>query len=216
MPPPSSPDGSRSPPGEITIICIGPLTNLAPAINLEPGFADAVKDIVVMGGTCFRNLSWGSMPGEFNFCLDPDAAQVVLRSGASVRLVGLDVTTQVRMSYADAEELRTRGGDFGGYAGTRVQAWITRLATDYPDDPDTGDSCALYDPLTVAVVIRPELLTWRDVHVDVVTRDAVGRGVAVIDRLDSPQSPRPNCSLAVEVDVDAARHLIVELLAGLR
>jgi purine nucleosidase len=202
-------------PGEITIISIGPMTNIAAAINLEPGFAAAVKDIVVMGGMYFQDLSWGGMPGEFNFCLDPDAAQVVLCSEASVRLVGLDVTTQVRMSHSDADTLRTRGGDFAQFACDRVQAWITRLATEYPDDPDTGDSCSLHDPLTVAAVIRPELLEWRAVHVDVVTRDELTRGATVVDLLESPQSRSPNCSLAVGVDFDAARDLIFGLLARL-
>jgi purine nucleosidase len=202
-------------PGEITIISIGPMTNIAAAINLEPGFASSVKEIVVMGGTYFRDLSWGGMPGEFNFCLDPDAVQVVLSSGARVRLVGLDVTTQVRMSHSDADALRSRGGDFAEFASDRVQAWITRLATEYPDDPDTGDSCSLHDPLTVAAVISPELLEWRAVHVDVVTRDELTRGATVVDLLESPQSPSPNCSVAIAVDFDAARDLIFGLLARL-
>jgi purine nucleosidase len=202
-------------PGEITVIAIGPLTNLAVAINIEPRFADAVKEIVVMGGTYFRNLGWGSLPSEFNFWLDPEAAQVVLRSRARVRLVGLDVTTQVQMSRADAQLLRNRGGRFAEYAGACAQAWIERLASEYPDDPDTGDSCSMHDPLAVAAVARPDLLDWQDAYVDIVTHDQIGRGVAVVDRLDSPQSRSPNCSLAVGVDSESVRDYVFGLLANL-
>lgn len=202
-------------PGEITIIAIGPLTNLAVAINLEPRFADSVKEIVVMGGTYFRNLSWGSLPSEFNFWLDPEAARVVLHSRAKVRLVGLDVTTQVQMSLTDAEVLQDRGGRFAHYAGTCARAWIERLANEYPGDPDTGDSCSMHDPLAVAAVVRPDLLDWQDAYVDLVTHDQLGRGVAVVDRLDSVQSRSPNCSLAVGVDPDNVRGYVFDLLGRL-
>jgi purine nucleosidase len=199
-------------PGEITVIAIGPLTNLAVAINIEPGFAAAAKEIVVMGGTYFRNLSWGSLPSEFNFWLDPEAARVVLRSGARVRLVGLDVTTQVQLSRADAQMLQIRGGRFAQYAGARAQAWIERLASEYPGDPDTGDSCSMHDPLTVAAVARPDLLDWQEVYVDIVTHDQAGRGIAVVDRLDTPGSRSPNCALAVGVDSKSVRDYALGLL----
>ncbi|MFI5957403.1 nucleoside hydrolase [Cryptosporangium sp. NPDC051539] len=202
-------------PGEITVIAIGPLTNLAVAITIEPGFAAAVKEIVVMGGTYFRNLSWGSLPSEFNFWLDPEAAKVVLRSGAKLRLVGLDVTTQVPLSRADATMLQNRGGRFAAYAGTCAQAWIERLATEYPGDPDTGDSCSMHDPVAVAAAVRPDLLEWKEVYVDIVTHDQLGRGVAVVDRLEGPASRSPNCSVAAGVDSESIRAYALGLLLTL-
>lgn len=202
-------------PGEITVIAIGPLTNLAVAINLESRFAGAVKEIVVMGGTYFRNLSWGSLPSEFNFWLDPEAAQVVLRSGARVRLVGLDVTTQVPLTLSDAQLLQSSSGRFAPYAGACAQAWIERLAREFPGDPDTGGSCSMHDPLAVTAVARPDLLEWQDVHVDILTHDQLGRGVAVADRLDTPDSRSPNCSLAVGVDSRAVREYVLGLIGGL-
>jgi purine nucleosidase len=202
-------------PGEITVIALGPLTNIAVAINLEPRLAGAVKEIVVMGGTYFRDLSWGSLPGEFNFWSDPEAAQVVLRSGAPVRLVGLDVTTQVKLSRADAQGWARGGGAFARYAGECALAWIERLAREYPGDPDTGDSCSLHDPLTVAAAVRPDLLSWQDVHVDIVTHDPLGRGKTVVDRLDALDHRAANCSLAVGVDVTSARDYVLSLIADL-
>jgi purine nucleosidase len=202
-------------PGEITVVAIGPLTNVATAITLDARFAGAVKEIVVMGGTYFQDLSWGSLPGEFNFWLDPEAVRVVLRSGARVRLVGLDVTTQVPLSLADAQGLQEAGGQFAPYAGACAQAWIERLAREYPADPLTGDSCSMHDPLAVAAAARPDLLTWRDVYVDIVTHDQVGRGIAVVDRLDPPNELSANCSLAVSVDTKAVRAYVLGLLAGL-
>ncbi|AQA03299.1 hypothetical protein BVC93_13730 [Mycobacterium sp. MS1601] len=197
-------------PGEITVIALGPLTNIAVAINLEPGFATAVKEIVVMGGTYFRNLSWGSLPGEFNFWLDPEAAQAVLRSGAAVRLVGLDVTTQIQLSRADALRLAGSDGDFAPHIGEHAVAWIDRLAREYPEDPLVGDSCSLHDALAVAATARPDLLDWRDISVQIITDDQAGRGVAVLDRIQTP-----NCSIAVGVRADAVRGYIFGLLDGL-
>jgi purine nucleosidase len=202
-------------PGEITLVALGPLTNVAVAMNLEPRLASSVKEIVVMGGTYFKDLSWGSLPAEFNFWSDPEAAQVVLRSGASVRLVGLDVTTQVKLSHADARQLRERGGEFAEYAGECAVAWIERLAREYPGDPNTGDSCSLHDPLTVAAVAHPDLLQWRDVRVDIVTHDPLGRGKTVVDRLDSRESRGANCSLAIGVDSASVRNYVMGLLTHL-
>ncbi|CAN5429367.1 nucleoside hydrolase [soil metagenome] len=202
-------------PGEITVIALGPLTNLAVAINLEPRFVGAVKEIVVMGGTYFNDLSWGSLPSEFNFWLDPEAARVVLNSGAKVRLVGLNVTTQVQLSSAEVHKLRSEGGNFAQYVSTHVQAWIDRLAADYPGDPYTGDSCSLHDPLAVTAVSRPDLLEWRDAYVQIVTHDPIGRGVAVVDRLETPDGRTPNCSVAVGVNAHSVREYILRLIKSL-
>src|SRR4051795_5856840 len=82
-------------PGEITLVAIGPLTNVAAALVLEPRVAAPVKEIVIMGGMFFGTMPSRTMPGEFNVWVDPEAAQAVLRCGAPQRWVGLDVTLQV-------------------------------------------------------------------------------------------------------------------------
>lgn len=192
-----------SAPGEITIVAIGPLTNIASALNLEPRLAHSVKEIVIMGGAFLRQGFHSDIPSEFNTWIDPEAAHAVLHSGAPVRWVGLDVTLKVRLTRDDARGLVETGRPFAAFAGTYAEHWIDRLVSLYPGDPEHADSCALHDALAVAVVSHPELATWREVYVDVVTGDGVGRGVMVTDLLHSADGRRPNCSIAIDVDVDA-------------
>ncbi len=88
-------------PGELSLVCIGPLTNVARALA-DPVVAAAVREVVAMGGVYLEQTNVAAMPGEYNFWCDPEAAQVVLESGVPLRLVGLDVTRRVRLTRADA------------------------------------------------------------------------------------------------------------------
>ncbi|HET6561389.1 MAG TPA: nucleoside hydrolase [Marmoricola sp.] len=202
-------------PGELTIVAIGPLTNVALALLLEPRVAAAVREIVVMGGVYLEQTNVAWMPGEFNFWSDPDAAEVVLRSGAPLRLVGLDVTRRVRLSRADASRLAAEEGAFARLAGEATDAWITFQEQAKPGEELDHGSCALHDPLAVAVVDHPGLVTWRAAHVAVETAGRVTRGVAVADLLRWQDAPEPNCRIAVEVDADAFRELFLQRVAGL-
>jgi inosine-uridine nucleoside N-ribohydrolase len=71
----------------------------------------------------------------------------------------------------------------------------------------------MHDPLAVTAAVRPDLLDWQDAYVELVTHDQLGRGIAVVDRLDSAQSRSPNCSLAVGVDAASVREYVFSLLA---
>ena len=92
-------------PGELTVVAIGPLTNVALALVLEPAIAAAVDEIVVMGGIFLQHTNDVARPGESNVSADPEAANVVLRSGAPVRFVGLNVTRRVRLTREHAVEM---------------------------------------------------------------------------------------------------------------
>lgn len=199
-------------PHELTVVAIGPLTNLALALALEPRVATHVQEVVVMGGVYLGQTNVAAMPGEFNFWVDPEAAAMVLASGAPLRLVGLDVTTSVRLSRADAMHLRTSGGGFARFAAECTTSWIDHQAATVPGDLRGRDSCALHDPLAVAAVTRPDLLEWRGAHVAVETGTERTRGVAVADLLTTDDPPEPNAQVAVGVDVDRFRaHLLEEL-----
>jgi len=202
-------------PGEITLVAIGPLTNIAVALSLEPRLADTVKEIVVMGGVFLGHTNMQRMPGEFNIWVDPEAAAAVFRSGAPLRLVGLDVTLKVRMSRQDARRLQQSGRPFAEFAGRCTDAWIDHMRDANPGDPAAADSCALHDPLAMAAVTHPELITWRPAHVGVVTGPSIARGMTVADLLTSDSPPAANCSIAVDVDAAAFTDHFVEQISRL-
>ena len=185
-------------PGEISLIAIGPLTNVAVALTLEPALSSAVKEIVVMGGVFLRTTRMLAMPGEFNVWVDPEAAAIVLNSGAPLRFIGLDVTLQVQLGRADADRLQATGRPFPAYAGACAHAWIDYLRDAYPDRG--FGSAPMHDPLAVAVVSRPQLVTWRPARVAVEVCSDITRGVTVADLLAAREPPQPNCLVATEVD----------------
>jgi purine nucleosidase len=202
-------------PGEITVCAIGPLTNIALAITLEPRFAAAVKEIVVMGGVFLHTMAHRSMPGEFNVWVDPEAAATVLRSGAEQRWVGLDVTLLVRLTRDDAQRLIDSGRDFSVLAGEATNAWIDHIAERDPGDERNRDSCAMHDPLAVAALVHPEMLTWAPAGVDVVIGDGIARGVMVTDLGFGPDAPPANARIATDVDVPAFTDYFLGRIAGI-
>lgn len=203
-------------PRELTLVGIGPLTNLATALSLEPGLGDAVKEIVMMGGVFQGQTGQGGMPGEFNVWTDPEAAEAVLHSGAPLRFVGLDVTLKVRLTRAHAAWLAAPShGGFGIFAGDAASAWIDHMHAGFPGDPLLEQSCAMHDPLAVAVVAHPEFVTWRPAHVAVVTGDGMARGVTVTDLLNSADPREPNCQIAVDVDAGRFMTYFLDAIGGL-
>jgi purine nucleosidase len=140
------------------------------------------------------------MPGEFNVWMDPEAAAAVLRSGAPLRWVGLDVTLQVRLTREHAAQMSESSGDFSQLAGESSVAWIDYLASRNPGDTASADSCAMHDPLAIGALTRPDLLTWHDAAVAVVTGDGIARGVMITDLRYAENPPPANCRIATAVD----------------
>lgn len=186
----------REHPGAVTLVAIGPLTNVALAMLLDPGFAAGLGALVIMGGVFAGTTGFSQMPGEFNVWSDPDAAAVVLQSGVLASWVGLDVTRQVRISRTDAEAMATDEHPFTSFAGRYTVAWIDHLAR--TEDPGVS-SCPLHDPLAVAAVTRPDLLTFTEAHLEV-QREGPARGVLAADLPARPGGPATNARVATAVD----------------
>jgi purine nucleosidase len=199
-------------PGEITLVAIGPLTNVALALALEPGLAANVREIIIMGGAFFRGTGSLAMPGEFNIWVDPEAAAMVLGSGAPLRFVGLDVTLQVALTRANADRLRDSGGLFTAFAGRCAHAWINFLQQTHPTEEI--DSCPMHDPLAVALASRPELVVWEPAHVAVEPMAVVTRGVTIVDLLTAVAAPPANCMVATAVDAPAFMSLFLDCMAA--
>lgn len=202
-------------PGEVTIVAIGPLTNIALALCLEPRLATHVHEIVIMGGMFFGQTHYTGMPGEFNVWSDPEAAQIVLNSGARMRWVGLDVTQQVRITREQAHQLSQGTGNFAPFASEYTLAWIDAMARMHPDNLRGNDSCAMHDPLAVAAIAMPHLLTWKPAALSVVTGESVAKGHTVTDLLMASNSPQPNCLVADSVNVEGFTQYFLERISAL-
>lgn len=146
--------------GELVVFPIGPLTNIAAAIERDPDFAKNVARIVIMGGVVHARGNVTPF-AEANIYNDPDAAAIVLNSGAEILLVGLDVTNRTSLTKEDLAALAKRAPKFGGFL-----AEISDLYIDvYLGRGAKG--CSLHDPTTVIAALRPELFRMEEADVEV-------------------------------------------------
>jgi len=164
-------------PHEITLIPIGPLTNIALAVSKDPSIVRLVKDIVIMGGS----ISGGNVNGaaEANIFGDPEAAQIVFNAGWMVTMVGSDVGERTLMTRKHLTELQSGHGP--------QNDMVTKIARFYIERSEKNgwDGAAMYDPLAVGVVIDSTLVKLKDMHVDVETRGEFTRGETVANRMGS-------------------------------
>ena len=197
-------------PGEVVVIAIGPMTNLALAIQRDPGFATNVRELVLMAGSATGYAQNITVVGDFNAYVDPEALEIVLRSGAAIRMVGLDQTSKVMLTRDDAEVLRKTPDEFSRWAAECTDAWIDFLGMAFPNRVEHRTACFLHDPLVVAAVTHPDLLDWQPAHVQAETESELARGLVIADRglALAPAGP-PNATVAVETHVDDFRQLFL-------
>lgn len=205
----------RAHPDEITLVALGPLTNVALAMRLDPEFGKLLRGLVVMGGAFTRHTHLAGMPGEFNVWNDPEAARIVLTSGVTASWVGLDVTLEAKLSREAAVDLQGHGTGFAPYAAQCALDWMDHLGA----FGFASDGCALHDPLAVAAAIHPELCTWSDAYVQVATDEQM-RGMMLTQFAGTPDNPitgsvkaRTNARVARTVD---ARRFLDLMLARLK
>lgn len=192
-------------PGEITIVAIGPLTNLAVALLREPRLAQAIRRIAIMGGMVQRRLDQLSFPYvEHNTRCDPEAAQIVFASGAPITLVPLDVTTRVQVRREDLARLAA-GDALGALLADQLGRYMTHKGRDWTHP---------HDALTAAAILRPELLRTIPLHIAVETRGEFTRGQTVALRPRAGSDETRPIDVAVEVDTQTFEPWLVALLAG--
>lgn len=162
-------------PGEITIVAIGPLTNIATAIRSEPGFAQRVRQINIMGGAIASLPDGGgnlTPNAEFNFWEDPEAAKVVLRSGIPIILAPLNVTRKTHFSKEWYDKIVQ--------ADTPITRFLKeRLGPRYAAAQTAGRSGAMHDQVTVGSVIDVNLFKSQELYVDVDINHDIDYGVSV-------------------------------------
>lgn len=192
---------------KLTIVAIGPLTNLALAWNSDPRTMRRVGRVITMGGA-FRVPGNTGPVAEFNYFVDPDAAHLVLNSGLPVTVIPLDVTHQVVLMRKEMEYRAKRRAS--KVAMTILE--FTRHYMRYHLKTHGFNGGYLHDPIAVAAAIDPSLLRTRTVHVDVETEGAHTRGMTVADFHQRRTLDRNTVNVALTIDRERFLRLFHERL----
>lgn len=208
--------------GNISIVGIGPLTNVALALRQDPGIIPMIRSIVLMGGS----LSGGNVTpaAEFNFYVDPEAASIVFGAGIPIRMVGLDVTRKVQLTDAHIRSLQAGPGPVSK-AAARIASAVMKM---YREHGETGGP-NLHDPLAVSSLIHPDILTFEDYHVEIETSGQITAGESAgwkhaplwrsaplrsASVSDSEPSFKVNAKVATGVDSEKFFDLLISRLTG--
>jgi purine nucleosidase len=192
-----------SSPGEITLVAIGPLTNIALAIRQEPQIVSAVKDVIVMGGA-IRYEGNTTALAEFNTYVDPHAAHIVYHSGMPITLVPLDVTYQCVLTSDDVNRMRNVDAPI-----TKFVEDATRFYMEFHDSYQGIQGCVINDPLALALTFAPELCTYQDLYVDVDISGGISLGKTIGDFYNYGKR-KPNMKVALGVKPGEFIDLFVE------
>ncbi len=199
-------DTIRSNPGEITLVAIGPLTNVAIALLMAPDIAGLVERVVIMGGTGEHGPGNISPTAEFNFWVDPEAVRVILRSGMPLEFVGWDISiASAVVTTARQDQLRALG-ELGNFA-IDIQATLQSYAWEEtrlegPDFPD---------PIAMAHAINPSPATVEHLGVDIAVGPDPMRGTLIVDHYGFSQLPK-NVHVVTHYPEDAFFTMLYELL----
>ena len=188
---------ARENPGEITLCPVGPITNVAIALARAPEIAGLLKEIVVMGSTIFHPGIQGipTPMADANFWNDPEAAQIVLRSGARITLVGMDVTMKVLLTTEMSDTIARAGGRVGRTLMEIARFYVNSYGAMYPGIA----GCGMHDPLAVAIAEDRSLVRTERMCVDIELAGTLTRGMAVADRRRTAID-RQNADVCLEVD----------------
>ena len=198
----------REAPGTVTLVPIGPLTNIAAAFERAPDIIPRVQQVVLMGGAYFE-VGNVTPTAEFNIYVDPEAAAQVLNSGVDVVMMPLDVTHKALTSADWLAGLRA----LGTRAGEAVASW-TDFFERYDREKYGAEGAPLHDPCTIAYLIRPELFSGRRINVEIETEGRYTTGMTVADWW-GVTGREPNALFIRDIDREGFFTLLTERIATL-
>jgi purine nucleosidase len=208
-------------PHEITLVPVGPLTNIALAVEKDPSIVPLVKEVIIMGGS----ITGGNVnaAAEANIYNDPEAAQIVFQAGWPLTMVGLDVGDKTLLTKKHLAELSEKHGPISDFI-YGVASYLIDLSAKFnlPGTP-------MYDPLAVGVAIDSTLVTAPAMHVDVEIRGEFTRGETVANRhgsvernvlhgdryvIEGVDKVEPNAKVCTDVEADRFLQLFVSRIRG--
>ncbi len=198
----------NEPGGTVTLCALGPLTNIATAFERAPDIAVRTAEIVLMGGAYFEvgNIT---PTAEFNIYVDPEAADIVFKSGVKLTVMPLDVThkalvTAPRVKCFEALETQV---------GRAVAAW-TNFFERFDREKYGSAGAPLHDPTVIAYLLRPDLFSGRHINVEIETQSELTRGMTVADWWGVTDRAA-NATFIGDIDADGFFNLLTERLARL-
>lgn len=180
-------------PGKVTLVMVGPLTNLAFALKKAPEIKDKIKRLVLMGGIVSKAGYGNKLPtSEFNIFADAEAAKVVFHKGLDITMVSLDVTHQTKLDMSHINQLK--GTKYFDYVKNSTEVY--RL---YGEKLYGKNECSLHDPLTIGYVLDETFLETVPVYVDVETQSPLSYGQTIAD-FRGQLGKSPNMKVCMGVD----------------
>jgi purine nucleosidase/pyrimidine-specific ribonucleoside hydrolase len=201
----------REHPEPIAIAPIGPLTNIALVLKLYPELADRIAHLSIMGGSIGEGNT--TVSAEFNIYADPEAADVVFRSGVPITMMGLDVTHQALLDRHAADALRATGTTSG-----RIAAELTDFALDRNMEWGGRTTAAIHDAVAVAHLAIGDLVDVAPYHVEVDTSDGPARGRTVCDGLPyrlKRYGLTPNADIGIRIERGRFESVLLDAFASL-
>ncbi|NNE52082.1 MAG: nucleoside hydrolase [Sulfitobacter sp.] len=198
----------NEPPGTVTLCALGPLTNIATAFERAPEIRERVAEIILMGGGYFEGGNI-TPAAEFNIYVDPQAADIVFRSGVPIVVMPLDVTHKALVTKKRNDAFRALGTSVG-VAVAEMTDFFERF-----DKEKYGSAGApLHDPCVTAYLLQPDLFTGRHINVEIETQSELTMGMTVADWW-GVTNRRPNATFMGDIDADGFFALLTERLGRL-
>jgi purine nucleosidase len=198
----------REAPGSVTLCPLGPLTNIAAAFEKAPDIVPRVAEVVLMGGAYFEvgNITPAA---EFNIYVDPEAAEIVFRSGVKLTVMPLDVTHKALTTAPHIQGFR----DMGTKVGHTVAEW-TDFFERFDKEKYHAPGAPLHDPCVIAYLLRPGLFTGRHINVEIETEGRFTTGMTVADWWGVTDRPK-NAMFMGGIDADGFFALLTERIGRL-